>query len=125
MLAAELLLGASFILLALYTSKFKELTVNVSGKSFSTHYGLSGLLLIAGLMVPLDATLMKIGVYDAIARGNMSMELYIHFRLLSQFLLSVAGALALLGMYVFKKAVEDFCFRLGSMSALFEGRKRG
>ena len=118
MLAAELVLGASFILLSAYTSNFKELKINIGGKPISTRYELSYILLIAGLMVPLDATLMKIGVYTFIGTGNVSMDLLLRFRFLTQFILVIAGGLALLGMMTFKKAVEDFCCRFGSMNAL-------
>jgi len=119
MLAAELLLGAVFIILSAYTASFKDFRIQLEGKEFQTHYNLSFLLLFAGLLIPMDVTIMVMGVYEtAIARGADLMTSLASFRFLAQLLLTLAGLMALVGMLMFRSVVEDFCFRMGSMSAL-------
>jgi hypothetical protein len=119
MVAAELLLGAVFIILSAYTASFKDFKIQLEGKEFYTHYNLSFLLLFAGLLTPMDVTIMVMGVYEtAILRGADLMTSLASFRFLAQLLLTLAGLMALVGMLMFRSVVEDFCLRLGSMSAL-------
>jgi len=124
MLAAELTLGSTFILLANYTSKFKELTVGICGKKFRTRYELSSLLLIAGILIPMDVTLMVVGLRPLRLIGSDEAGyMLVLIRFFAHAVLIVASLLATLGMLVFKKAVQDFCFRLGSMDALIKKEK--
>lgn len=124
MLAAELLLGASFILLSAYTEGFRKLDVKLGGKTFSTHYELSVFFLVAGLLVPMDTTIMAMGVHEVASLGSSApADVLVPFRLLAQVVLTVAGLLALVGMVTFNRAVEEFCLRLGSLDALYKKEK--
>ena len=122
LMAAQLVLGLVFIYLAAYSVRFRELTVEISGKKFSTHYELSAMLLLAGLLLPLNSVLRGAAVYEVVQYGGIT-DTYVLLRFLAQFLMSVAGMMAFIAMWNFKKVVADFCFRFGSMSALIKKEK--
>ncbi|VVC03843.1 Uncharacterised protein [Candidatus Burarchaeum australiense] len=122
--SAEIILGICFLLLSGYTANFKEVSVKIYNKTFSTHYELSSLFLIAGSIVPVDSVLLTMIMRESIINtpADAMMDASA-LRFLAKFLLTVCGMMGLLGMLVFRKAVEDFCFRFGSMSALIRKEK--
>jgi len=117
-LAAQLVIGTGLILLSSYTSNFKELTVQIVGKKFSTRYELSALMLMAGVMLPMGATLMTTSIRETLLNGAESNPTIVLLYFLAHLMLAIAGLLAFVAMLVFKNVIEDFCFRLGSMDAL-------
>jgi hypothetical protein len=117
-LAAEMMLGMGLIMLSRYTSDFKNLDVEIMGHKFSTHYNLSSLLMIAGITFPIDSTLRAVGFEAFLAGGPNGVATLQTLRLVSFALLTAITLNGVIGMYVFKRTVEDFCVRFGSMGAL-------
>ncbi len=124
MMSAEIILGICFLLLSGYTSNFKEFYVRIYNKTFRTHYELSSLFLIAGSIVPIDSVLLTMILRESAIGGPADAMIDAGgLRFLAKFLLTVASIMGLLGMLVFKKSIEDFCFRFGSMTALIRKEK--
>ena len=118
-LLAEMLLGIGFILLSRYTADFKELTVEIAGKRFSTHFDLSSFLMVTGMALPINAVLRGVAI-DAFLAGGAGIATAQEMRFLAHAVLTAVALGGAIGMLVFKKTVEEFCVRTGSMNALLK-----
>ena len=125
LLAAQLVLGMTFIYLSAYSLKFRNLTIDVMGKKFSAQYELSSMLLLAGMILPINAMLRGAAVYELLQNGGSVTETYISLRFLAHFLMTIAGVLAFTAMWNFKNNIESFCVRFGCLSAMVGKGRRG
>lgn len=119
-LLAELLLGFGFILLARYTADFRERRITLAGKEFSTRFELSSFLMITGVALPIDAVIRAVALSDFFTSEHTEIVLMQvqELRLLSFGLLTGIALGGLVGMLVFRRAVGEFCVRMGSMRVL-------
>ncbi|MDO8339338.1 MAG: hypothetical protein Q7T16_01640 [Candidatus Burarchaeum sp.] len=123
-LAAQLIIGIGLINLSVYTHNFKNFTVQIMNTKFSTHYELSSLLLMAGIILPMGTTLMTTATRDVLVMGAAeAAPTIIPLYFLAHLMLAIGGMLAFVAMLVFKKAIEEFCIRFGSLSALIRKEK--
>ena len=115
----ELALGAGLLLLSIYTVDSGELKIGVGGRAFVFTYGLSSLMLLMGMLLPIDAGLRIIFLQNTAPQmiGIPTPT----FRLVAFLLLTIAGILAIAGMLNFRRMVQRFLSRIGSKEVMLKG----
>lgn len=98
---ATFMIGGSLLLIASYLSEYRVI------------YPLEFLLLLAGLLYPLESVLRAQTFSLITVQTPLSFELIDKGRFLARLFTTAAGFLALVGMYAFNKIVIDFNLQVG------------